>query len=117
MNIQRWIARRESSWKRLNLLLNRVEKEGIKQLNSSEIQELASLYRSVSADLARAQTHQVGYVLIQELQQLTSQDCDRLGRLNYPLILRANSTHYERVTWDEVYQIAAKAFKKILNNF
>ncbi|MGK7932979.1 MAG: FdhF/YdeP family oxidoreductase [Microcystaceae cyanobacterium] len=49
---------------------------------------------------------------IEQLQQLTSKDCDRLGRLNYPLILRANSQQYERITWDEVYQIAAKAFKK-----
>ncbi|MBK1986517.1 FdhF/YdeP family oxidoreductase [Sphaerospermopsis aphanizomenoides BCCUSP55] len=47
---------------------------------------------------------------ISELQQLTSEECDRLGRLTYPLILRTGSSHYERISWEEVYQIAAQAF-------
>lgn len=72
MNLQRWIARREQSWKQLDALLNRAEKQGLKSLAASEIQALASLYRSVSADLARARTHQVGQRLEQNLQTLTS---------------------------------------------
>ena len=74
MNIKRWIARKDPTWKQLDQLLLRVEKKGPKSLSSSEIKELASLYRSVSADLARAITHQseVGYTLIQKLQRLTS---------------------------------------------
>lgn len=72
MDIQRWIARREPNWKRLDILLAQVEKKGLKSLQASEIRELASLYRSVSADLARARTHQVGSILVQNLQQLTS---------------------------------------------
>ncbi|BAZ81598.1 FdhF/YdeP family oxidoreductase [Sphaerospermopsis kisseleviana CS-549] len=47
---------------------------------------------------------------INELQKLTSQECDRLGRLTYPLILRFGSSHYQRISWEEVYQIAAQAF-------
>lgn len=47
---------------------------------------------------------------ISELQTLTSQECDRLGRLSYPVILRAGSSHYQRISWEEVYQIATKAF-------
>ncbi|MBD2628254.1 FdhF/YdeP family oxidoreductase [Trichormus variabilis] len=47
---------------------------------------------------------------ISELQQLTSQECDRLGRLTYPLILRSGSSHYQRISWEEVYQIATQAF-------
>lgn len=49
---------------------------------------------------------------ITQLQQLNSQECDRLGRLNYPLILRSGATHYERITWEEVFQIAKKAFQQ-----
>ena len=49
---------------------------------------------------------------LSELQQLTSQECDRLGRLSYPLILRAGSSHYERISWEEVYQIATRAFQR-----
>ncbi len=49
---------------------------------------------------------------ITELQQLTSKECDQLGRLQYPMILRAGSQHYERISWEEVFQIAETAFKK-----
>ncbi|BAY88718.1 MULTISPECIES: stage II sporulation protein M [unclassified Tolypothrix] len=72
MNIQRWIARRELNWQRLDTLLRQVEKKGLKSLRAVEIRELASLYRSVAADLARARTQKVGNTLIQSLQSLTT---------------------------------------------
>ncbi|MGK7929967.1 MAG: stage II sporulation protein M [Microcystaceae cyanobacterium] len=78
MNVNRWIARREPHWKRLRTLLDRVEKQGLTPLTSDEIHELASLYRSVSADLARAQTHDLGHVLIKDLQQLTSRSYSQI---------------------------------------
>lgn len=49
---------------------------------------------------------------LSQLQQLTSQECDRLGRLSYPLISRTGSSHYERISWSEVYQIAATSFQQ-----
>ncbi|MEA5604409.1 stage II sporulation protein M [Nostoc sp. UHCC 0252] len=72
MNIQRWIARREPNWQRLDALLKQIEKKGLKSLQAAEIRELASLYRSVAADLARARTQQIGNTLIQSLQSLTT---------------------------------------------
>lgn len=72
MNIQRWIARREQSWKQLDDLLKQVEKRGLKSLQAEEIHQLASLYRSVAGDLARARTQQVGTVIEQRLQTLTA---------------------------------------------
>lgn len=78
MNIQRWIARREPNWKRLDTLLRQVEKKGLKSLQAGEIRELASLYRSVSADLARARTNQVGTILVQDLQRLTSRGYNQI---------------------------------------
>jgi molybdopterin-dependent oxidoreductase alpha subunit len=50
---------------------------------------------------------------ITELQQLTSQEADQLGRLSFPMILRAGSQHYERIGWDEVFAIAEAAFRKL----
>ncbi|MGL5034274.1 MAG: FdhF/YdeP family oxidoreductase, partial [Microcystaceae cyanobacterium] len=49
---------------------------------------------------------------IQQLQSLTSLECDRLGRLSYPVILKAGSSHYQRLSWQEVYDLAEPAFKK-----
>ncbi|BDA74898.1 hypothetical protein RIVM261_085050 [Rivularia sp. IAM M-261] len=72
MNIQRWIARREPNWQRLDTLLKKIEKSGLKSLRSSEIREVAILYRTVAADLARARTQQVSNTLIQSLQSMTT---------------------------------------------
>jgi len=72
MNVQRWMARREPSWQQLDALLRRAESQGIKTLRTDEVKSLASLYRSVSADLARARTNQVGDSLVRDLQALTS---------------------------------------------
>ena len=78
MNIQRWIARREKSWKQLDALLKQVEKRGLKTLEARDIRELASLYRSVSADLARARTQQVGDLLLQDLQSLATRSYSQI---------------------------------------
>ncbi|MBD2135766.1 stage II sporulation protein M [Sphaerospermopsis sp. FACHB-1094] len=72
MNIKRWIGRREENWQRLDSLLRKVEQKKLKSLKYGEIRELASLYRSVAADLARARTQEVGNTLIQSLQSLTT---------------------------------------------
>ena len=80
MNVKRWITRKEPSWKKLEALLLRIEKKGPRSLSTDEIKALASLYRSVSADLARAITHQktVGYTLTNNLQQLTSRSYSQI---------------------------------------
>jgi uncharacterized membrane protein SpoIIM required for sporulation len=78
MNLKRWIARREPSWKQLDELLTRVEKRGLRSLQTHEIQRLASLYRSVSADLARARTNQLGDLLVQDLQKLTARGYNQI---------------------------------------
>ena len=49
---------------------------------------------------------------IQELQTLNSQQCDRLGRVSYPLLYKAGTSHYQRISWQQVYEIATSAFKK-----
>jgi molybdopterin-dependent oxidoreductase alpha subunit len=46
-----------------------------------------------------------------ELQQLTSQEADRLGRWSFPVVLRAGQTHYDRLDWEELYTLATQAFQ------
>ncbi len=47
---------------------------------------------------------------IARLKNLTSLEADRLGRWSHPVIMRAGSSHYERISWEEVYAIATAAF-------
>ncbi|CAN1209021.1 Stage II sporulation protein M [Tumidithrix helvetica PCC 7403] len=72
MNLKRWIARREPQWQQLDTLLKQAETKGLKSLRAEQIRQMASLYRSVSADLARAKTNELGNTLVQDLQALTS---------------------------------------------
>lgn len=78
MNIQRWIARREISWQQLEKLLKKAEAKGLKSLSAKEISNLGSLYRSVSGDLARARTYNLGETLTKELQLLTSRSYSQI---------------------------------------
>jgi len=48
---------------------------------------------------------------IEALQQLTSMEADRLGRLSFPALLKAGSAHYQRITWEEAYTLIAQAFE------
>ena len=80
MNIQRWIARRQAQWQELDILLQRSQQRGIKSLNAKEIGTMASLYRSVAADLARANTNQIGQTIVQELQALTTRAYSQIYR-------------------------------------
>jgi len=48
---------------------------------------------------------------VAELQQLSSSECDRLGRLDRPLILREGTDHYAPIGWSEVHDLVAEAFR------
>ncbi len=92
MNIQRWLARRRPDWETLEKLLDRAEKQGTAALTAAEVRLLSGLYRSASADLARAQTGQAGALLLQDLQRL-------VGRA-YALIYRGS----RRQEWGRVLE-------------
>ncbi|MFB8788471.1 MAG: molybdopterin-dependent oxidoreductase [Potamolinea sp.] len=49
---------------------------------------------------------------LEELQKLSSLEADRLGRWSFPIILRQGKAYYERISWDEIYEIAEIAFRK-----
>jgi uncharacterized membrane protein SpoIIM required for sporulation len=80
MNIQRWIARREPNWQRLDSLLRRIERFGWNSLEANEVGELASLYRCVVSDLARARTQNLSNPLVQNLHTLKTRACRQIDR-------------------------------------
>ncbi|VEP14294.1 Molybdopterin-dependent oxidoreductase alpha subunit [Hyella patelloides LEGE 07179] len=80
-----------------------------------EGEKLQRCMKSVEAILAEIQPaiskHFFEQQSIEQLQQLTSLEADRLGRWSFPVILSQGSTHYQKISWDEIYQIAETAFK------
>ncbi|MBM5803458.1 MAG: FdhF/YdeP family oxidoreductase [Cyanobacteria bacterium K_DeepCast_35m_m2_155] len=62
----------------------------------------AELQAAVPAEVFAGRT-------LAELQALDSAACDRLGRLDRPLIRRQGSDHYEPIGWEEVHALTAEA--------
>lgn len=89
------------------------QKGGFADETGEKLQRCMKSVEAISAEIQPgiAQRFFQQYSL-SELQQLTSLEADRLGRLTHPMILRSGQTHYEPITWEEVFQIAATAFRQ-----
>jgi molybdopterin-dependent oxidoreductase alpha subunit len=46
-----------------------------------------------------------------ELERLTSAECERLGRLAFPVIAAPGDTHFRRIAWDDALACAAAALR------
>jgi molybdopterin-dependent oxidoreductase alpha subunit len=89
------------------------QKGGFTNEEGEKLQRCMKSVESISAEIKPAIPKQFFQQRnIEQLQQLTSREADRLGRWSFPVILRAGSSHYEQISWDEIYQIAEKAFAK-----
>jgi molybdopterin-dependent oxidoreductase alpha subunit len=89
------------------------QKGGFINEEGETLQRCAKSVEAIAAELKPAISPKIfAQKTIAELQQLTSRQADRLGRLSFPMILRAGSQHYERISWEEVFAIAEAAFRK-----
>lgn len=84
---------------------------GFRDERGEQLQRCLKSVEAINAELQAAVPAEVfaGRSLA-ELQLLDSAECDRLGRLDRPLILRQGSGHYEPIGWEEVHGITAAAF-------
>lgn len=57
MTLNNFILKREETWRRLQSILARVERVGLKRLAESELDDLVKFYRQASSDLNYLQTH------------------------------------------------------------
>ncbi len=87
------------------------QKGGFVNEDGEVLQRCAKSVEAIASELQPAAQFHNQYT-ISELQQLTSQEANNLGRLSCPLILREGSDRFERISWDEVYEIAEAAFRK-----
>ena len=89
------------------------QKGGFTNEGGEKLQRCMKSVEAISAEIKPAVPVEVFQQRsIHDLQQLTSLEADRLGRLSFPMILRSGTNHYQRISWQEVYDIAEKAFRK-----
>jgi uncharacterized membrane protein SpoIIM required for sporulation len=65
-----WVKRRQPNWERLDSLLKISEKQGLKSLSRTELQELTLLYRQTAADLSTLREDVSGKQLATHVNQL-----------------------------------------------
>ncbi|CBN55393.1 MULTISPECIES: FdhF/YdeP family oxidoreductase [Kamptonema] len=89
------------------------QKGGFTNEEGEKLQRCMKSVEAISAEIKPAireeffDTHSIA-----QLQRLTSMEADRLGRWSFPVIHRAGSDRYERISWEEIYAIATAAFQK-----
>ncbi len=50
---------------------------------------------------------------VEKLSELTDYQLNKFGRITEPMVLRANSVHYEPITWQESYTLISEELKKL----
>lgn len=89
------------------------QKGGFTNEEGEKLQRCMKSVEAISAELQPpVAEHFFDRYSLTNLQQLTSLECDRLGRLSFPIILRRGSSYYQRISWSEIYEIAEAAFRQ-----
>ncbi len=87
------------------------QKGGFTNEAGEKVQRCMKSMEAIIAELQPAvEPHFFDTHSIEDLQQLSSMEADKLGRLSFPALLKAGSSHYQRVTWEEAYTLMADAF-------
>ena len=99
-----WLEKRKVHWKRLELLLEQAQRQGLGSLTRQELQDLGLLYRQAAADLSAAREDVTGKNYARSLNLLLSRAHNiiysgqkssgfgiyRFFRYTYPLVFRRN---------------------------
>lgn len=89
------------------------QKGGFTNEEGEKLQRCMKSVEAISAEIQPpVEEHFFDRHRIAELQQLSSMECDRLGRLRFPMVLRRGSSHYQRISHAEIYELAAAAFRQ-----
>ncbi len=72
MLVRQYLHDREESWRRLQALLARAEKNGVRSLSDEELREFSSLYRRATVHLAQLRTRTRERRLIEHLNDLVA---------------------------------------------
>lgn len=71
-DVNQFLARRADGWRRLEILLERVESSSLQQLTSDEVREFGQLYRRASSDLVTARSKTANAEVLEYLNDLVA---------------------------------------------
>lgn len=89
------------------------QKGGFVNEDGEILQRCAKSIEAIASELQPAIPLQIfNDLTIAQLQQLDSQAANNLGRLSHPLLKRAGTDRYQRIEWDEVFELITPALQQ-----
>lgn len=98
-----WLEKRKSHWARLEQLLDQSQKQGLKSLTRSELQELGLLYRQAAADLSALREDPTAQYYARSLNTLLARAHNSIysGEKSSPL---HNVVSFYRYTYPQIFR-------------
>ena len=87
------------------------QKGGFTNEEGEKLQRCMKSVEAISAEIQPAIAQSFFERHIEQLQQLTSQEADNLGRWSFPVILDRVSDRYRKISRSQIYRLAETAFK------
>lgn len=97
-----WLETRQPYWNRLEALLDRVARGGLKSLTRDELQELGLLYRQIASDLAALREDRASVHFAQYLNELLARAHNSIYSAQKPT--PAAAVRFFRDTYPEVFR-------------
>ena len=91
MTPARFLETRAGAWSRLEAIISKTSKRGLKALNDEELQELTRLYPAVAIDVARARMYNI--------DSLTQTRINQLAISAHGLLYRRKNVRYLQAVW------------------
>lgn len=88
-DLNQFLDRRQPNWRRLEVLLERVEAGGLFRLNAAEVREFGTLYRRASSDLVTARAKTANAEVLQYLNDLVAR--------SYAQVYRSRRFHFKDI--------------------
>ncbi|HEY6970767.1 MAG TPA: stage II sporulation protein M [Candidatus Angelobacter sp.] len=97
-----WLEKRKSHWVRLEHLLDQSQKQGLKSLTRSELQEMGLLYRQAAADLSAVREDPTAQYYARSLNLLLARAHNTIysGEKSSPFRI----IHFYRYTYPEIFR-------------
>ena len=90
------------------------QKGGFTNEAGDRLQRCMKSVEAIASELqAGVERHFFERYSLSDLTQLSSMEANRLGRLSFPVIYRAGQSHFQRIGWEEIYDLATSAFQRL----
>ncbi len=105
MTPARFLKTRTDAWNRLEVIISKTRKKGLKALNDEELHELIRLYPAVAIDTARARMYNIDLVTQKRINQLAISA--------HGLIYRRKNVKYFQALWTFFRYTYPRHFRKL----